>query len=163
MRKCDQYFAVSCYKYAPEQFRAYRVVGFSNGNRNVPLYEEIELTSEETSQCGYAMVTGGRSAGIAELKRILRKRERAAGKITYGFHFVDRPNEFVYLCGPIAIRDNLNSRLEVYKRVVKQLSEDDWEYETFKSCELGENFKTENVKVHKDKIDRRGLITLKVA
>lgn len=163
MRKCDQYFAVSCYKYAPEQFKAYRVVGFLNGNRNIPLYDEIELTPEETSQCGYAMVTSGRSAGIAELKKILRKQDHTASRITYGFRYVDHPTQFVYLRGPIAMRDSLSSRLETYKRIVWQLAKQNWEHETLTSCELGANLKTENVKVHKEKINQHGLITLKVA
>lgn len=163
MRKCDQYFAVSGYKYAPEQFKAYRVVGFSNGNRNIPLYDKIELTSEEISECGMAMITGGRNASIAKLKKILRNRDCVESWITYGFRYVDHPTQFVYLRGPIARRGDLGSRLETYKRIVRQLSEQNWEHETFTSCELGANFKTENVQVHKEKINRYGLITLRVS
>ena len=163
MRKCDQYFAVSGYRYAPEQFKAYRVVGFSNGNRNIPMYDKIELTPEETSECGMAMCSGNRDAAIAKLKKILRKRDHTESWITYGFRFVDHPTQFVYLRGPIARRNDLSSRFETYKRIVWQLEKQNWEHETFTSCELGANFKTENVKVHKEKINRHGLITLRVA
>ena len=162
MRKCDQYFAVSGYRYAPEQFKAYRVVGFSNGNRNIPLYDKIELTSEETSECGMAMCSGNREAAIAKLKKILRKRDHAASKITYGFRYVDHPNEFVYL-RTCALRDDLQSRLWLFKQCLWQFEKMGWEHETFKSCELNGKFEAENVKSHKEKINRRGLITLKIA
>lgn len=116
MRKCDNYFAVSCYRYAPESFTACFVKEFSNGNKNIPVYTKIKLNTDERSTCGNAYICKGRSAAIAELKKIIRKRERKEKSYcTYGNKYKDNPKQYAFTHYLECQADSLQSRLYAYK------------------------------------------------
>lgn len=116
MRRVDDYLAVHCYKYAPEQFQAFRVTGFSNGNRNVPIYEKIALSYEDISICGNAYCTKGRDAAIAELKRVLRKMERKPVLyVTIGFKSKVYPRQYRFTQDLRCLPDDRDGKLHIYK------------------------------------------------
>lgn len=137
MRKCDNYFAVSCYRYAPERFTACYVKEFSNGNKNIPCYTEINLTNEEKSACGNAFCTKGRLAAIAELKHIIRKRERKDKiYITYGSAHKNNSKLYSYTNTLLVPENNLTERLYAYKEWKKYCIANDWKLSNYKVEEI---------------------------
>lgn len=155
MRKCDNYLCCSGYKYAPEQFKAYKVVGFSNGNKNVPMYEQIQLTPDETSTCGYELVTKGKAAAIAKLKTILRKREQNKKRyINYGFRMVDDEKQFAYIPGRgIPANANMESKLHAYKTVKANMEYLKWEIVRMIETKLGAGYSIESQNEVKEKVN----------
>jgi hypothetical protein len=148
MRKCDEYLACSGYRYAPEQFKAYRITGFSNGNHNVPLYEQIELDYEETRECGMALCIGNTKEAIAKLKTILCKREQKSKRhITYGFVHVDNPKRYSYVQQRWISHDaKIDDKLYLFKFVKDQMEHNNWETEpvVMEEAVLGAGFSVES-------------------
>ena len=104
MRKCDNYFRVYCYRYAPESFKAWY-----NG-------AEISLNADERSECGGAYCTNGKPAAIAALKRIIRKREsKIKYLITYGNFYLNKPTSFAYTEQLAVDGNSLADRLYAYR------------------------------------------------
>lgn len=154
MRKCDNYFALHCCRYAPEQFKAYRVVGFSNGNRNIPQYEEIFLNSSEKSACGNAFICKGRSFALAELKKILRTRDKKRKRlVTYGF-FEEGSNKTFHFTQQLTASDNdIFAKLYAFKEFKDHLIKHDCIVETWSEAKLDGNYKPESVKETYTKVD----------
>ena len=163
MRKCDEYLSVSCYRYAPERFKAYRVTGFSNGNRNIPEYEEIQLNSAEISTCGNALLCKGREAAIAEVKRILRKRDRATQYVTYGFRFAENPRQYIYIPGNLANVTDFPARVRAYKYMIEHAERKGWKHATMQRAELGAGGKVDSVSDIAETIDRNNPVIIKIA
>lgn len=141
MKKKDDYLAVQCYRYAPEQFKAYRITGFSNGNKNIPLYEEIKLSYEETSRCGNAMICKGKDAAIAELKRILRARLKSQKQYyTIGFMSADG-RDYAFIRELRFEKHNKKDILHAYRELKQRLSEDNWQVKQSTSVKLDGHYK----------------------
>jgi hypothetical protein len=154
MRKCDAYLCFSGYRYAPEQFKAYRVTGFSNGNKNIPMYEQIQLDHEERHACGYALCTKGKDAARAELKRILRKREREQ-KYYYSVGFKEQGNgkQFAFIRELYNTLDNQQGMLYLYKRVKDAIIKQGCHVATHTMATLDGQYKPENVKEYGFTVD----------
>lgn len=150
MRKCDKYFAVSCYRYAPESFKAFYVKEFKNGNKNIPCYTEITLNSSEKSVCGNAYICKGRSAAIAELKKIIRKREqKEKHRVTYGNVLENDQTKFVYTSSLFVNADSLENRLFAFKEWKRTVIEAGYKYQAAALVET-EIIPTQNgVRAHK--------------
>lgn len=137
MRKCDNYFAVSCYRYAPESFKAMYVKEFSHGNRNIPCYTKIELDPEEVSRCGNAYICKGRATAIAELKRIIRKREKSDKLFcTYGLTYTDNPRQYIYIREIRANENDIADKLRAYKEIKQWAENHNYKHTTFRSGSL---------------------------
>lgn len=156
MRKCDSYITCSGYKYAPEQFKAYRVTGFSNGNRNIPIYEEIILSPDEKQECGYKLCTEGKPAAIAKLKSIMRERERKTKKsISYGYRLVDDKKRFAFIPGyGVPYDAPMSRKLDTYRKVKANMEYLNWEHVSFIEAKLGAGYSVESKTEHKEKIDK---------
>ena len=127
MRKCDNYFAISCYRYAPESFNACYVKSFKNGNKNIPIYSKINLTESEKSECGNAFCTGNRKAAIAVLKRIIRAKERKEKcYTTYGNFYTNKPCEYAFTQQLAVDSSKLSERLYAYKEWKDFCKRNDW-------------------------------------
>ena len=147
MRKCDSYLSISGYKYAPEQFKAYRVTGFSNGNRNVPIYKCIDLTYDETRKCGSALACNGKEAARAVLKRILRERERKTERrCTIGFKEQGDGKRFAYIADNTARFYDLDGMLRAFKRVKRAIKQNGTWISEMQMATLDGHFKPESVK-----------------
>lgn len=120
MRKCDNYFAVSYYRYAPESIRA-----TWNG-------KPIELTDEERSRLGNTACTRGYKAAINVLKNIVRSFERKEEeRVTYGYKYIDDADKFAYTRQVTARPDDINSRLSAYKEIKRYFASRDWTFESY--------------------------------
>lgn len=158
------YIAVSCYKYAPESFRAYAVLSFSNGNKNVPEYTKINLTSEETSKCGYAFACGGRKQALAELKKIIRQKINASKQYaTIGFFSIDNPKQYYFTQHYTANKQRVSDMLHAYKAFKQYMLDIDCKIEAYTVATLDGHYKPENVEKKYDRIDinRPVIINLK--
>ena len=163
MRKIDNYIAVSCYKYATESFKAYIVLSFSHGNKNIPEYTEIKLTADEKSRCGYAYATKGRRAAVDEVKRIIRKAEKqSANKITFGATLKNHKRDFVYFQYEEAKADNISEKLMIYKRVKELFALKNWTHTYFEKATLNGNFEIEDKKKVVEELNR-SLIVVHIA
>lgn len=163
MRKCDNYLAVSGYRYAPEQFKAYRVTGFSNGNRNVPVYERIKLSYEETSKCGNALCTQGRNAAVTILKKILRERNKKPQYyITIGFMSKTYPTQYRFTQDIRTLPDKLGNRLNVYKEFKKYCIAHDCKFPAYTQAVLDGNYKAKEVVEVYDEIDIKRPVMVKL-
>ena len=154
MRKCDNYLAIQCYKYAPEQFKAYRVVGFSHGNRNVPKYEQIKLDGYETSVCGNAYCTKGRSAAISELKKIMRKHsKRPDYYVTYGFMSKTYPSQYRFTKDIRAVPECIDDILRVYKEFKQFVLNNDCKFPSYTQAVLDGNYQATKIEDVYDEVD----------
>lgn len=146
MRKCDSYLSISGYKYAPEQFKAYRVTGFSNGNRNVPIYKRIDLTYGETRECGNALACNGKEAALGVLKRILRERERKTERrCTIGFKEQGGGRRFAYIADNTARFYDLDGMLRAFRRLKLCIEHNGTWISEMQRATLDGNFKPEKV------------------
>lgn len=131
MRKCDKYLLVTGDKYAPEQFRAFFVKGFTVNKKGqrVPVKVEIELDANERSECGLAYVNSIWAAK-QELKKIIRKRERRLQPyMTYGNYLVNS-DRYVFT-RDLIFPDTLDNRLLAYKEWKRCCEQNDWMYEAY--------------------------------
>lgn len=125
-KKFDRYLDMQCYRYAPEQFKAFLITGFSDINRCHPIYREIKLSYEETQRCGNTLICQGREGALAELKRILRARIRNKSCF-YTIGFMSRQgNDYAFFRELSFKRDNQQEALYVYKEVKEHFSKLDW-------------------------------------
>lgn len=159
MRKIDNYIAVSCYKYAPESFKAYIVLSFSHGNKNIPEYTEIKLTADEKSRCGYIFVTKGRKAAVDEIKRIIRKAEKQnARKITFGATLKSNKKAFVYFKYQEADADNITDKLQAYKHIKELFELKGWTDTRYEKATLNGQFKVEDRQQIIEELNRQLII-----
>ena len=131
MRKCDKYLLVTGYKYAPEQFRAFFVRGFTVNKKGqrIPIKTEIELDANERSACGLAYVNSIWAAKQA-LKKVIRKRERRLQPyMTYGNYLVNS-DKYVFT-RDLIFPDTLNNRLLAYKEWKRFCEQSNWMYEAY--------------------------------
>lgn len=141
VKKSDKYLAMQCYRYAPEQFKAFRITGFSGGNKNIPIYEKIKLSYDETTRCGNAMICNGRDAALAELKRILRTRE-SNNKQLYTIGFMSNGGkDFAFMRGLCFERGNLKNAYSAYQELKKCLAEQNWRIKQSTSVKLDGRYK----------------------
>ena len=158
------YIAMSCYKYAPESFKAFAVLSFSHGNKNIPEYTKINLTSEETSRCGYAFACGGRKQALAELKKIIRQKIKASKNYaTIGFFSIDNPKQYHFTQHYTTDKHNINGMLRVYKAFKEYIVKNDCKLEAYTLATLDGHYKPETIEKKYDYIDinRPVIINLK--
>ncbi|MEG0898387.1 MAG: hypothetical protein RSF40_01575 [Oscillospiraceae bacterium] len=154
MRKIDSYLAVQCYRYTPEQFQAFRVVGFSNGNRNIPIYEKINLSDNDIRTCGYAYCTKGRDAAIAELKRVIRKMERQPKLyVTIGFRSKVYPKQYRFTQDIRCLPNDLKEKLRVYKEFKEFVLSQNCMFGDYTEATLDGHYKPTNIKTKYDELD----------
>lgn len=138
---------MTCYKYAPESFKAYFVIGFSNGNKNIPLYEQIKLSHEETSKCGYAYACSGRQEALKELKKIIRhKIQNRKQYCTIGFLDLNNERQYYFIREHMVNINNLQDKLRIYKEFKNYMLSKDCKVEAFTTATLDGHYKPENVK-----------------
>jgi hypothetical protein len=160
-KQIEERIGMTCYKYAPESFKAYKIIGFSNGNKNIPEYEQIALSQEEISICGNAYACKGRSAALAELKRILRLRQKNSKQyITIGFFVEGSEKTYYYIKSLFANADSIQDKLYVYKKIKNIILAKHCLIETLTSVQLDGNYKPENIETHYDKIDLKRPVKL---
>jgi len=82
------------YRYAPESFRAYKVLIPTNGQ---PEYTELPFTAEQRTEIGNTYICKGEAAATALMKRldrVLQRKQRLF--ITYGFMDASNPSQYHY-------------------------------------------------------------------
>lgn len=132
MRKCDNYLKISCYKYAPESFKAFLLTGYKGKYNNKPCYTEIPLTYAERGQCGYIFACNGLDDARAELKRVIRKREsKDRILITYGSKDKNNATRYYYTQQLAVNNDDINQRLYAYKQWKDYCQRLDWKLESY--------------------------------
>lgn len=147
------YIGISCYKYAPESFKAYFVLSFSHGNRNIPEYTQINLTYDETSICGNAFCCKGKKEAITELKKIIRKHIKNSRQyMSIGFMLKDS-TQYIYTQQLKANKNNLQDQLSIFKEFKQYNIEHDCKYNDYSSATLNGNYKPENIENHYSIID----------
>lgn len=156
------YIGITCYKYAPESFKAYAVLKFSNGNKNVPEYTQIKLTDEETSICGNVFCTSGRNKALTELKKIIRNKIKESKQYcTIGFLNINNNKQFHYIRSQYCNITNLTEKLRIYKEFKKYILDCDCKIESFKVAKLDGNYKPESVTTEYDYIDIKKPVLVK--
>lgn len=136
MRKCDN-FKISCYRYAPESFKAYMLIGYTGKYLNKPKYKEIPLTYNEKSECGNAYCCGNTDSAIKVLKRIIRAKERKVKQyITYGNFYTNKPREYAFTQQLAVDSSKLSERLYAYKEWKDFCNRVDWKISSYVVEEL---------------------------
>ena len=138
MNKSDKYLSMSCYRYAPESFQAFRVTGFKNGNRNIPIYDEIKLSFDERQELGNLRIGKGKDEALARLKHILRERVgKTEQRYKMGFFIRFSNREFVHLHGGLTFKQyDLAGMYKSYLELKHAMDKDCWKIQTSKSVKL---------------------------
>jgi len=148
------YIAITCYRYAPESFRAYAVLSFSNGNKNIPEYTQIKLDNEETSRCGNAFCCGGRKQAITELKKIIRQKIKQQKQLaTIGFFDAEYPKQYYFTQQLRANKNNINDMLWAYKRFKNYVLENNCKFKAYTMAKLDGHYRPEETKIKYNYID----------
>jgi len=128
MGKRNDYIKYTCcgYKYAPESFRAYKVLVDRSGCGKHK-YVQMDLTAEQRSAIGNSYICKGRKAASDLAKRYDRKMMKEQQLlITYGFLDAINPSHYHFTqqlhCKPNA---PLKERHAIFKKFREYLMDDD--------------------------------------
>jgi len=140
-RKIDRYLAISCYRCATESFRACRITGFSNVNRNTPIYKAINLSYDERKDLGYLCICNSPDKAIAQLKHILRAREKKEQLYKMGFWIHDGKN-FVHLQHGLRFKQyDLSGTFNAYRELKQAMTQDEWKIPVSTTVKLDGHYK----------------------
>jgi hypothetical protein len=148
------YIGMTCYKYAPESFKAYAVIGFSNGNKNIPLYKQIKLMPDEISICGNAFCCNGRKAALKEVKKIIRtKLKNRKQYCTIGFLDTENKKQFYFQRELSANIYDLDKKLYIYKEFKRYMLSKNCKIEAYTMATLDGHFQPENMETKYNYVD----------
>ncbi|MDE6261380.1 MAG: hypothetical protein K2M42_11075 [Oscillospiraceae bacterium] len=135
------HYAVSGYRWAPENFHARKgIVG-------QPL-KDVPLSPEERRQVGILFLTKGAETAIGYVKHIERAKERQLrGIITYGFRTKEPTQKFIYFPQLYCCSDApLHERLLLFKKIRNALAEQNGKVVVSAECVLDGKYHPTNIK-----------------
>lgn len=134
-------YTCSGYKYAPESFKCYMVVINPDGN-NHSYYFINEFTDEENWNIGNICITKGKLAAEAEIKRLLRSKQKFHDYITYGYKEIEGSNVAYLQYEYIHDSSNILKKLELYKKIKNYFKSQNYiaSQFTLDTCELDSNY-----------------------
>lgn len=148
--KIDNYIKVSCYRYAPETFTA-SVYG-----------KELQLSIDEKSTLGMALICKGKKACIDEIKKIIRKRQKSSQYVTIGFFDLNEEKVFHYTNDLIARRNDMSEKLSIYKAFKRYLISLNCKLPKYEVATLGAAYEVEDVEPHYSFVNIKKPVLLKV-
>lgn len=120
----------------------------------------LNMDSYKKSELGYLLISKGKEALTAEIKRILRASRNKARYCTYGYLVKGDAHRYYYIHQLLARTDNLRQRLWAYKEVKEYFREREWTVHTSTTTRLGADYKAESVTQDYTKLDPAGLIRI---
>ena len=142
------------YRYAPESFKAYRVLVDQSGRGN-HFYEKLDFTHEENTEIGYAYVTKGNDAAEAIIKRLVRKQERKPKEyMTYGFRDVENPKT-CHFTQQILVRPtaSITDKHRAFREFKDYLLSNGCKIKRYTSCKLDGRYQVESKEDVYDEVD----------
>ena len=140
--------AYSCLNCACETFTA----SVNGMLLNVEHYKRTAL--------GHLLISKGKEALAAELKRMLRASRKKERYCTYGYLVKGDARRYFYIRQLFARTDKLSEKLWVYKEVKEYFLEREWKVHTSTTTRLGADYKAVSVTEDYTKLDPDDLIRI---
>jgi len=145
----------SCYRYAPESFKASYSIGNIKGNFN--------LTSDLISKLGNWAICGENKKVIDEFKRYYRDHIKIKNqKVCYGVFELDNDKQYKYIKEFNANKYNMQEKLKAYKEFKEYFNSINWEIKEGEKATLGANFQAEKVEDIIIKLNKNRLIEVTI-
>lgn len=136
------------YKYAPESL--YILLIQKNGT-----YKKLNADTSRY-MWGYWLAIGEKEKALAEIKRVLRSRERSKKRlVTYGYYVKGSLTRYAYINGSMLLADeyNIAEKLSVYKENRRYWLKCGGKHYAGNTAKLNGNYQLENVKREYEEID----------
>ena len=135
---------VCCYRYAPEQFHAWR-----RESKGWKLISSID----HDSTLGGMLICGNPEQCIQELKRMIRQEAKGGNGVTYGFFFADSRREYAFFRELYTFELSLPSRLRLYKEIKREMENISWTAVSSRTATLGGDYRIVKVEDNARAID----------
>ena len=109
---------------------------------------------------GHLLISKGKEALVAEIKRMLRASLKKERYCTYGYLVKGNARRYFYIRQLFARTDKLSEKLWVYKEVKEYFLEREWKVHTSTTTRLGADYKAVSVTKDHTKLDPDGLIRI---
>jgi len=109
---------------------------------------------------GDLLMSQGKKALVAEIKRMLRASRKKIRYCTYGYLDKGTAKRYFYIRQLIARTDKLSERLWAYKDVKRYFREQGWKVHTSTTTRLGADYKAESSTEDYTELDPDGLIRI---